>query len=702
MIYPKAETEREQYAERYFLAIERICGIRKELEENNSVVAKRMQDFFQKVSGFLLLVDEVYRIVDSGSLYELSLAELQKINRDLYRDILGDAYEQSYANPAYAREVLGEEYGKSLCLLYTEMRGNLVYAFEKRLFYLTTGAELFIEIYNLLEDDTTTWREVQRALYYYVSDYADITVLDRTESLLDASNSFAAALIQDSDLRDLRYLYYFGEYIGDNELKTAEFLGKMSQSRIEEMASTFTEGYRKGFELHHIDLSKKKTVNIRYHLGFERMIQKAMEQFRKMGLETTIYRVPGNLIHKNGQGISVGYSSTGANHQYDYDHRFDEAWLLDKAFAERKLAQLRYSYQENKTLAAAFAGPAVVEIFGESPFLPETKPQAASFSDKQKKIRLEYQSQASRLSNEYMPGDQVSFTIISYPVPEVGAGYEEIFQATMEVNNLDGKRYQKIQEEIIHSLDRGEYVTVTGRNGNHTKLTIALPLLEDREHQTNFENCVADVNIPLGEVFTSPCLKGTHGTLHVKEVYLNGLPYKDLTLVIEDGMIQTYNCTNFGTEKENRQYIEQNILFHHPTLPMGEFAIGTNTTAYAMGKRFGISHLLPILIAEKTGPHFAFGDTCFSHEEELVTHNPDGRQMMAKENDFSKLRHTQPEKAYFHCHTDVTIPYDELGDIVVGCREEGQEIFIIREGRFVLPGTEPLNEALDCCYSKKS
>ena len=126
---------------------------------------------------------------------------------------------------------------------------------------------------------------------------------------------------------------------------------------------------------------------------------------------------------------------------------------------------------------------------------------------------------------------------------------------------------------------------------------------------------------------------------------------------------------------------------------MGEFAIGTNTTAYAMGKKYHISHLLPILIAEKTGPHFAVGDTCFSHEEELVTYNPDGKQMIAKENDFSKLRHTDSRKAYFNCHTDITIPYDELGDICVHTKE-GQIIPIIRQGRFVLPGTEVLNNVL--------
>ena len=51
-------------------------------------------------------------------------------------------------------------------------------------------------------------------------------------------------------------------------------------------------------------------------------------------------------------------------------------------------------------------------------------------------------------------------------------------------------------------------------------------------------------------------------------------------------------------------------------------------------------------------------------------------------------------KAYFNCHTDITIPYDELGHIRVKT-EDGREISILEEGRFVPEGTEELNEALD-------
>ena len=113
-----------------------------------------------------------------------------------------------------------------------------------------------------------------------------------------------------------------------------------------------------------------------------------------------------------------------------------------------------------------------------------------------------------------------------------------------------------------------------------------------------------------------------------------------------------------------------------------------------MARDFDIADKLPILIAEKTGPHFAVGDTCYSHEEDMVTYNPDGKQIVARENDFSKLRSEDMSKAYFNCHTDITIPYDELGSICVPGKN-GEKISIIEDGRFVLAGTEELNKPFE-------
>jgi len=256
------------------------------------------------------------------------------------------------------------------------------------------------------------------------------------------------------------------------------------------------------------------------------------------------------------------------------------------------------------------------------------------------------------------------------------------------------EEYKQIQQHLIDALDLGEKVHVTGRGKNHTDIWIRLHELTEPAKQTNFENCLADVNIPVGEVFTSPKLTGTNGVLHVTQVYLNELRYENLEFSFTDGMVTSYSCSNYEKEEEGRKYIKENILHNRETLPIGEFAIGTNTTAYVMGRKFGIEAKLPILIAEKTGPHFALGDTCYSMSEDVVLHNPDGKEIIAKENECSALRNTDISKAYFNCHTDVTIPYDELGDIIVFTKT-GETVTLIRNGRFVLPGTERLNEVLD-------
>ena len=172
------------------------------------------------------------------------------------------------------------------------------------------------------------------------------------------------------------------------------------------------------------------------------------------------------------------------------------------------------------------------------------------------------------------------------------------------------------------------------------------------------------------------------------------MKYKELEIDFEDGKIKKYTCDNFENEEENQKYIKENIMYNHETLPIGEFAIGTNTTAYVIANKFDVIYKLPILIVEKMGPHFAVGDTCYSFEEEVKVYNPDGKEIIARDNEVSLLRKSNIKNAYFGCHTDITIPYDELGEITA-VSENGEEITIIRDGRFVLKGCELLNDAFD-------
>ncbi len=691
----KTIQNRELSETRYAFDLERVKTIWEETKETDCTVSVHGPGFpryFHKTADFLLLIYEQYQNKVQGKFEEYTLEDWKKSNQELYADVTGANYETSFANPVYAREALGMEFSKTLCSLYTELRSQIVYLFEDKLFHLCSSTELFLEIYFLLEDGTTTEKEVRHAIYSYFSDYMEPFLEERLKDTFDPSRNFAADIIMNSDLSDLSYLYRFGEYITENEIKTAEYLNTLTEQEIHDMAFTFTDGYRRGFDLYQIDISKKHTVNIRFHLGFERMIRAIIKQFGALGLKPVIYRAGISIGERNLRG-KAGYFGAAPNKQYEYDHRMDDVLFFDKAYADKRLQCQKHLFEHHKALLNDFAGPAVMETFGEVPFNPVKRKEALYYSEKQQKWKKEYQAEAGILTNQYIPGEETSFSIISYPLPEIGEKYKEIFKETIRVNTLDQEKYLHIQNAIIDALDLGTHVTITGRGANKTSLTVALAPLKHPEKETRFENCLADVNIPLGEVFTSPKLKGTEGTLHVTKVFLNDLEYHDLTLCFTDGVVTDYSCKNFSSEEENKRYILENVLFHHKTLPMGEFAIGTNTTAYTMGKKYGISHLLPILIAEKTGPHFAVGDTCFSHEEDLVTYNPDGKQMIAKENDFSLLRHTEPNKAYFNCHTDITIPYDELGDILIH-KENGEKIPLIRDGRFVLPGTEELNKAL--------
>ena len=528
--------------------------------------------------------------------------------------------------------------------------------------------------------------------YWFFHDYgeifAELGVLSQTSPEMD----FYVRIILDSDLSVLRYLYRYGFYITVNERKIAEFLNQMAEKDFQAMADTFTEGYRIGFEVTGKDLSKKKYVDLRYPLGFERMMRAAIKNFQKMGLEPVAAR--NGEISFSGRGTgSRSVECTSPNRQYEYDHKSDRAAYLDKALVERRLEVLRTAYENRKERASWYAGPAVVETFGQEGFEPENCPFAYQFNEKQQKLNVYMANQSIQVTNTYIKGEERSFTIIAYPIPEIGRQFEEIFAKTVEVNTLDYKQYQRMQQKMIDVLDQGEFVHVTGKGNNTTDLKIVLYPLNDPEKETIFENCVADVNIPVGEVFTSPVLKGTSGHLHVTEVYLNGFKYLDLELDFRDGMITRYSCKNFHTEEENQVFLKENLLKHHDTLPMGEFAIGTNTTAYRMALDYGIQDKLPILIAEKTGPHFAVGDTCYSWAEDTPVYNPDGKEIVARENEISRLRKEDSQKAYFSCHTDITIPYDEL-DVITVVRKDGSCVDVIRDGKFAVPGTEPLNQPL--------
>lgn len=679
--------------ERFLLAKERIQEIK-----NENILQEGFNLYFVKVAEFLDMICDTWDFVKADGLKAAPIEELRERNYKLYEDILEEQYGHSYANPEYSVLLFGEAYGRFLAFLYAEMRSLIPLVYERRLADMVIRLELFLEVYGSFccaQEENQAAPDVEalsQIAYWYVSDYARDAAKKKLGDMLDRKSDFALHIIE-GDLSDPRYLYYFGEYITDNEIETYRHLQGLPEETLQKMADTYTEGYRIGFITGNKDITKKKTVSIRYILGFEPMIKKAVVNFREMGLDATIYRAPSSILE--GRGMNrLGYYGAIPNKQYDFDHKDDQALVLDKRLVQVRIEALKEAYEEYKELAGVFGGPAVMEVFGEKQCDLKEKPQAIHLSDAQQKLTVEYMAAAGEIQNRYIKGDERSFTIIAFPVPEIGKDFAAIFDEVIRINTLDYGLYQRMQQTIIDTLDQGKYVLIKGMRGNKTNMKVMLHTLTEPLRQTNFENCVADVNIPVGEVFTSPVLTGTEGVLHVSRVYLNEMEYKNMTLTFQDGMITDYDCSNFDKEEQNRKYIKDNVLCHHDTLPLGEFAIGTNTTAFVAARKYGIEDRLPILIAEKTGPHFAVGDTCYSHAEEVAVYNPDGKEIIARDNEHSIKRKEGDPMAYFNCHTDITIPYDELGEVSVVTYDE-RVIPIIEEGRFVLPGCEELNIPLE-------
>lgn len=229
--------------ERYGLAIERI----KEIAAEPGLKTDGFADYFKCIATFILKMDKLAADLKADVFRDYSLEEYKNLNTGLYEDVIGKAYETSYANPSYAASKLGLSEGRLLSFLYVEIRGMIVYAYEGRMAEMTALMELFVEVYCMCVSTEADcgkpdYKQMKESVYWYVSDYSDDLMEYRVRELLDPELDFATKIIMESDLTDVRYLYRFGEYVTDNEIKTAEYLNSLSEEEIQKMADTFTEG----------------------------------------------------------------------------------------------------------------------------------------------------------------------------------------------------------------------------------------------------------------------------------------------------------------------------------------------------------------------------------------------------------------------------------------------------------------------------
>ena len=382
--------KQEVLQERYELVLERIKEMGAEDMGHPALGA-----YFRKMADFSQRLSEYFAFVDRGHMRDAQLSQLQAWNHDLYEDILPEHYGQSWGNPAYGAAQMDEQWGQLLACVYKELRGGIVPAAQGDLEDVLIRMELLVEIYSACvgawqeEQQLPSYETIRQILYWYNSDYYDIRAEKAIHRMACPEGNPAVDIIMGADLTDVRYLYRYGLYVTENELEIARFLCSLPQETIDTMADTYTEGYRIGFEVTGKDLSIKKLVDLYYPIGFERMLRKAVENFAKMGLSPVVR--------------NVNIEGAKPNRQYTYDHKDDHGLLWDKALMQRDLEVYRTAYEHYKQELRTYAGPAVVEIFGEEPFTPESKPQAVKLSPEQQKLWVEYSTRFLELYTQYIP-----------------------------------------------------------------------------------------------------------------------------------------------------------------------------------------------------------------------------------------------------------------------------------------------------------
>ena len=657
----------------------KLENLKYELKRENKIENTDIKRFTESTCGLLYDMFKLESKLTEEYFLVNSLKKLKEENENYFNCYLNKFYSTCYANPNFSNEIFGKNLGKIFSFFYHRFKMIRQYCFEHNQDALYTIWVLFMDFYYYwLNHSKGTAKGLLENCKDSVCFLFSLEEKEGFYSNIIRSNFYSDILMK-SNLYDLRYLFKYGKYISEEELALADFLNSYNPELLDKMAKKIVKDFLHGFISQNRDRKNRKSLEISYQAGQEQLVRRVVQEFLKINFRTYIYEVNSfeNFL------------------QCKYDHKFDEGLFINKDYIKMKFTFFKNSIVYNEKMLKDICGRVKIIQFGEAPLSPKSKKLAIKLNNFQQELIKAFQIKKMKIKNNYMSPSNISFCIVGFPNVAIGKNFKEIFDDFLKINLIESRKYEIYQQIIINALDLANYIYLKGKDGNKTELFIKMRKIENPEKQTNFMNCGGDLNIPHGEVFTTPILSGTKGLLHVKSIYLKGNKYIDLKLKFQDGIIKSFSCGNFSNPSKGRKYILDTLFYPEKTLSMGEFAIGTNTFAYKIAKRYRIIDKLPILLLEKMGPHIAIGDPCYAWNEESVVYNIlDNKEIIAKDNERTMLRHKNPSEAYTNIHIDITIPYDEIALLQV-LKPDREKLDIVKNGKYALKGVEELNKPFE-------
>ncbi|GKX28332.1 hypothetical protein SH1V18_08120 [Vallitalea longa] len=588
---------------------------------------------------------------------------------------MGLDYAHNFANPRYLHE-LGFADADILSVIYYAFDRSLRNVMLNRPIFVWNKSDLLIALrkYFMDLDREKLQGEFDKQFCKTRIHIEDTLMLERSTTI----NCFNRVL-ESANPSNLDWMSGYGVYITKLEQEMCQYWYALPQVTIDKMANHIVDAFFHGFLSQSRTIGNRTNIRIMYAIGQEALAQGIVEILRRRGMEPIIL-MPSSIAYQ-GQCIM--------DHSYDYAIYSSLECYEAQKHAYSIAIERYHEYIKNT------CGFIRVGTFGNE-VEPDTLSKYAYHpSTDTLKIYNSMIAENRGIESNLLKPDTLSFCSVVFPDKRVGYDFQEIFDGFSKLNTEESEPYELIQEKLIGILDKCDRVHLVGMNGNVTDLNVSMSQLKNKGTQTKFLNCGGDINVPHGEMFTTPILAETNGVLNVKEIFLKNKYYKNLRLTFRDGLVTDYDCDNFSDEEENRQYIFENLLNSTENVPIGELSIGTNTLAYRMALDFNLFSRLPILLAEKMGPHIAVGDPCFARGEDSPVYNIySGKEMIARENEITMKRKENPD-CYMNFHTDITIPFNEMGLFVGTDTKLNEEHVIIRDGRFVPSVANKLNKNLE-------
>jgi len=629
----------------------------------------KLNPYFESIKTQLLLIEKKIKSLDD-------LEFLKCFNDEFYMVFREENYSDSFTNPQYCYNRFGEI-------------GILLSAIYSLLLLCNNFIEIdhsFIEKYKQLIDEIESKYKLNTLGYNdLLNSYRSFSHVIQHVSLkhfiymnYGMKRETVESIILNDDLSSTDYMYKLNLHVTDADKKMVEAINKISDTKLKEFAEYYFEAYMRSFTRNNLNRGSRTGMAIHSFLGLERFT-----------------RILYNTIEARGYQPYIAYiHPKPINNQFEFDHNADDAFYLSEDHLNEYLADMTNFFECYKTELLRYSGNFKIVRFGENikplSFI-DVKPK---YSDDQAKIRQTMNSSFFRLREKYIPEENRNYSLMGLPCIEIHEDFLEVFEHFIDINKMNNEENEKLQTILINELDKAEYIHVVGGRNNKTNIKVKMHNLNNPDQETLFFNCGSDANIPLGEVFTSPKLKGTSGLIHFPSIYIDGMYYKDLELEFDDGIVSNYNCSNADDVEKNKLYVKENLLESIENLPMGEFAIGTNTYAYSVIRHYDLFDKINPLIMEKIGPHFAIGDTGYSEMEDIKVYNPCGKVIIAKDNEISIKRIEDIDKAYTYIHKDLTLRIEEIKELSV-VTAANDRIVIIKDGRYKLSGLEPLNNELN-------